>query len=157
MSSTAMSSTAPALDDLTLNITQEIHVRAPLDVTFAALLEQLGPGADKPDGEPMPMKVEAWPGGRWFRDLGDGNGHFWAVVQAIKRPTLIEFSGPLFMSYPVVSNVQYRLSEENGGTLIKFHHTALGVIADDHRKGVGTGWTHIHDRVRQRAEGSRSK
>jgi Activator of Hsp90 ATPase homolog 1-like protein len=157
MSSTAMSSTAPALDDLTLNITQEIHVRAPLDVTFAALLEQLGPGADKPDGEPMPMKLEAWPGGRWFRDLGEGNGHFWAVVQAIKRPTLIEFSGPLFMSYPVVSNVQYRLSEENGGTLIKFHHTALGVIADDHRKGVGTGWTHIHDRVRQRAEGSRSK
>jgi hypothetical protein len=157
MSSTAMSSTGPALDDLTLNITQEIHVRAPLDVTFAALLEQLGPGADKPDGEPMPMKLEAWPGGRWFRDLGDGNGHFWAVVQAIKRPTLIEFTGPLFMSYPAVSNVQYRLSEENGGTLIKFHHTALGLILEGHRAGVGTGWTHIHERVRQRAEGSRSK
>ena len=23
------------------------------------------------------MKLEAWPGGRWFRDLGDGNGHLW--------------------------------------------------------------------------------
>lgn len=148
MSSTA----APALDNLTLNITQEIHVKAPLDVTFAALLEQLGPAGDKPDGEPMPMKLEPWPGGRWFRDLGDGNGHFWGTVQAIKRPSLLEITGPLFMSYPVVSNIQYRLTEGDGGTLIKFHHTALGLIQDDHRQGVGTGWTHIHNRVQARAE-----
>lgn len=152
-----MSSTATALDNMTLTITQEIQVRAPLDVTFAALLEQLGPGGDKPDGEAMPMKIEPWPGGRWFRDLGDGNGHFWGVVQAIKRPTLLEITGPLFMSYPVVSNLQYRLSESDGGTLIKFHHTALGLISDDHRQGVGKGWTHINDRVRQRAEKARSK
>lgn len=152
-----MNATAPAVDNLTLNITQEIHIRAPLDVTFAALLEQLGPGADKPDGEPMPMKIEAWPGGRWFRDLGEGNGHFWGVVQAIKRPTLLEITGPLFMSYPVVSNIQYRLREADGGTLIMFHHTALGLIQDEHRQGVNTGWTHIHNRVRQRAESSRAK
>lgn len=152
-----MSSTATALDNMTLTITQEIQVRAPLDVTFAALLEQLGPGGDKPDGEAMPMKIEPWPGGRWFRDLGDGNGHFWGVVQAIKRPTLLEITGPLFMSYPVVSNLQYRLSESEGGTLIKFHHTALGLIPDDHRQGVGKGWTHINERVRQRAEKARSK
>lgn len=152
-----MSSTATALDNMTLTITQEIHVRAPLDITFAALLEQLGPGSDKPDGEAMPMKIEPWPGGRWFRDLGDGNGHFWGVVQAIKRPTLLEITGPLFMSYPVVSNLQYRLSESDGGTLIKFHHTALGLIPDEHRQGVGKGWTHINERVRQRAEKARSK
>lgn len=151
-----MSSTATAVDNMTLTVNQEIHVRAPLDVTFAALLEQLGPGADRPDGQAMPMKIEAWPGGRWFRDLGDGNGHFWGVVQAIKRPTLLEITGPLFMSYPVVSNVQYRLSERDGGTLITFHHTALGLIQDDHRQGVGKGWTHINERVRQRAEKDRS-
>lgn len=151
-----MSSTATAVDNMTLTVNQEIHVRAPLEVTFAALLEQLGPGADRPDGQAMPMKIEAWPGGRWFRDLGDGNGHFWGVVQAIKRPTLLEITGPLFMSYPVVSNVQYRLSEQDGGTLITFHHTALGLIQDDHRQGVGKGWTHINERVRQRAEKDRS-
>jgi Activator of Hsp90 ATPase homolog 1-like protein len=148
-----MTSTATAgIENLTLNITQEIHVRAALEVTFAALLEQLGPGNDTPDGKAMPMKIEAWPGGRWFRDLGDGNGHFWGQVQAIKRPTLLEITGPLFMSYPVVSNLQYRLSEEDGGTLIKFHHTALGLIQDDHRQGVGKGWTHMYNRVRERAE-----
>jgi hypothetical protein len=78
-------------------------------------------------------------------------------VQAIKRPTLLEISGPLFMSYPVVSNVQYRLSEVDGGTLIKFHHTALGLIQDDHRQGVGKGWTHINEGVRKRAEEQRSR
>ena len=34
-----MISTATRIEDLTLNITQEIHVRASLDATFAALLE----------------------------------------------------------------------------------------------------------------------
>ena len=152
-----MIDTAAGIEHLTLNVNQEIHVRALLEVTFAALLEQLGPGNDTPDGKAMPMKIEAWPGGRWFRDLGDGNGHFWGTVQAIKRPTLLEITGPLFMSYPVVSNLQYRLSEADGGTLIKFHHTAVGLIADDHREGVGKGWTNINGRVRARAEANRSR
>ena len=148
--------TAQSIENLTLNVSEEIHVRAPLDVTFAALLEQLGPQNEVMDGTPMPMKIEPWPGGRWYRDLGDSNGHFWGHVQAIKRPTLLEISGPLFMSYPAVSNVQYRLTEANGGTLIEFHHTALGLVQEDHRKGV-SGWSHIHECVRKRAEASRSR
>ncbi len=81
-----MISTATRIEDLTLGITEEIHVRAPLEATFAALLEQLGPFNETAEDRPMPMKLEAWPGGRWYRDLGDNNGHFWGVVQAIKRP-----------------------------------------------------------------------
>jgi hypothetical protein len=150
-----MISTAAGIESLTLNVTKEIQVRASLETTFAALLEQIGPGNETPDGNPMPMKIEPWPGGRWYRDLGDGNGHFWGLVQAIKRPTLVEISGPLFMSYPAVSNVQYRLTEEGGGTLIKFHHTALGLIEDAHRQGVVKGWTYILDCIRARAEAGR--
>jgi uncharacterized protein YndB with AHSA1/START domain len=146
-----MTPTETAIDNLTLNIVQEIHVQASLENTFAALLEQIGPENENPNGK-MPMKLEAWPGGRWFRDLGDNNGHFWGNVQAIKRPTLLEITGPLFMSYPVVSNLQYRLSEEEGGTLIKFHHAALGLITEDHRKGVAGGWSQINERVKKRAE-----
>src|SRR6202165_1286169 len=138
-----MISTGIKIEDRTLNITEEIHIRAALDTTFAALLEQLGPHNEIPSGTPMPMKLEPWPGGRWYRDLGDNNGHFWGVVQAIKRPTLLEFTGPLFMSYPVVSNVQYRLSEADGGTLIKFRHSAFGLIIEEHRTGVNRGWTHM--------------
>jgi uncharacterized protein YndB with AHSA1/START domain len=155
MSSAAMKKEI-TVADLTLSITQEIHVKAPIEATFAALLEQMGAGNTHPDGTPMPMKIEAWPGGRWFRDLSGDNGHFWGNVQAIKRPTLLEIYGPLFMSYPVSSNVQYRLSEVDGGTLIKFHHAALGLILDEHRVGASKGWTFINEMVRQRAE-ARSK
>src|SRR6201998_4492775 len=98
-----MMSTLPEIESLTLSINQEIRVRASIDVTFAALLDQLGPLNEKPDGSPMPLKLEPWPGGRWFRDLGENEGHFWANVQAIRRPTLIEFCGPLFMSHPVAN------------------------------------------------------
>src|SRR6202790_1988504 len=153
----SMAAAVVALENLTLNITQEIHVKASLEVTFETLLEQLGPGNEVTEGTPMPMKLEAWPGGRWFRDLGNGNGHFWGHVQAIKRPTLLEISGPLFMSYPVASHVQYRLSEADGGTVIKCHHTALGLITDDHRKGVSSGWNHILTRIKARAEAVRTE
>jgi hypothetical protein len=148
-------STVPTLtgvESLTLIVSKEIHVEASLDDTFAALLEQLGPENDTPEGNKMPMKIEPWPGGRWYRDLGDNNGHLWGHVQAIKRPNLLEIWGPLFMSYAAVSNVQYRLSEVDGGTLIKFHHRAMGTIQDDHREGVNRGWLHILSRARERAE-----
>ena len=153
MASTARS--ADSISDLTLNIEEEIHVSAPIQITFESLLEQFGSECKRPDGESLNMKLEAWPGGRVYRDLGDGNGHFWGNVQAIKRPSLLEICGPLFMSYPVISNVQYRLSEVPGGTLIKFHHSALGFIPDNMREGINKGWGHMHEQTRKRAETKR--
>lgn len=150
-----MISTAKGIEDLALNITEEINVRAPLDVTFAALLEQLGPLNEVAQDRPLPMKLEPWPGGRWFRDLGGNNGHFWGHVQAIKRPTLLEISGPLLMSHPVFNNLQYRLSAVEGGTLIKFHHTALGLIREGDRH-VSSGWSYTHARLKERVEAQRA-
>jgi hypothetical protein len=149
-----MITSAPTVENLSLSIVQEIHVRSSLKSTFAALLEQMGPSNETPDGKALAMTLEAWPGGRWFRDLGDGNGHFWGFVQAIKRPSLIEITGPLFMSYPVVSNLQYRLTEVDGGTLITLRHTALGFIEEQHREGLSRGWTPLLEGARRRAEAS---
>lgn len=147
--------TAPTVENLTLNITEEIHVNASLEATFEALLEQMGPGNETPEGMPLPMTIEPRPGGRWFRDLGGDNGHFWGHVQAIKRPTLLEITGPLFLSLPVISNIQYRLTKVEGGTLITFRHSALGFVPDDFRQGMGRGWTALNERVRTRAERKR--
>jgi hypothetical protein len=149
------SSTLPGIESLTLLVIEEIHVQASLETTFAAILDQIGPENETPERK-MPMKIEAWPGGRWFRDLGDGNGHLWGHVQAIKRPTLLEITGPLFMSEAVANNLQYRLSEERGGTLIKFHHKAFGTIPGEHRRGASQGWSHINRLIKARAE-ARSK
>jgi uncharacterized protein YndB with AHSA1/START domain len=141
-----------SIESCTIVIEQVVKVNAPIDVTFESLLEELQ-HLDSPNG-PMDFKLEAWPGGRWYRDLGNGNGHFWAVVQAIKRPTLLEFSGPLMLSFPVIHNVQYRLAEENGVTVISFHHFAFGSISDEHKEGMRQGWTKINDEARQRAVGA---
>jgi uncharacterized protein YndB with AHSA1/START domain len=150
-----MTAIAPAIDNLTLSVTQEIIVRAPLSRTFEALLEQMGPGNEEHDGRSQPMVIEPWPGGRWFRDLGNNSGHFWGHVQAFKPPTLIEITGPLMMSAPVVSNVQYRLKEVEGGTLIAFHHHAFGLVPDGFREGLSHGWMRLLDAVRARAEKGR--
>ena len=150
-----MTLTATTVDNLTLNITHEMHVRAPLEATFDALLEEMGPSNVTPDGQALAMKIEAWPGGRWFRDLGGDNGHFWGHVQAIKRPTLLEITGPLFMSSPVLSNLQYRLKEVDGGTLITFRHSAFGFVPDDYREGLSRGWTPLLERIRKHAESTR--
>ncbi len=143
---------APTANEMTLTITQEIRVNAPLDATFAALLEQMGPHNEGREDTPMPMKIEAWPGGRWYRDLGNDNGHLWGHVQAIKRPTLLEITGPLFMSFAVVSNLQYRLTPVDGGTLVTLKHNAMGMIPDDYRAGIQSGWAQLLERVRRAVE-----
>jgi hypothetical protein len=135
-----------------LRLELETVIRAPLDIAFESLLEELGPENEIPGGQAMPMVLEAWPGGRWFRDLGNETGHLWGHVQVIKPPTLLEISGPLFMSYPCANHIQYRLTAEGLSTRLKFAHRAFGEIDPEHRKGVGEGWNYWLERVRQTAE-----
>jgi hypothetical protein len=134
-----------------LHIQQQIDINAPLAVAFAAMLEQLGPANESPHG-PMPMKLEAWPGGRWFRDLGNNAGHFWGHVQVIKPPALLEVTGPLFMSYAAMSHVQYRLTQQGAGTRLSLTHRAIGEIAPEHREGVAKGWEYMLAGMKARAE-----
>jgi len=82
----------------TLEIGKEIEISAPIDIAFEAMLDELGPQGQMPGGKPFPMIIEPWPGGRWYRDLGDNCGHLWGHVQVIKPPTFLEICGPLMMS-----------------------------------------------------------
>lgn len=146
--------TSPAVlpPEFLLHIHEEIEINAPMAVAFEALLEQIGPGCDMPDGTPMPMKIEPWPGGRWFRDLGNNAGHFWGHVQVIKPPKLLELAGPIAMSYPAINHIQYRLTERGAGTLLAMTHRALGEILPAHRDGMPEGWEHMLDKIKERAE-----
>jgi uncharacterized protein YndB with AHSA1/START domain len=140
------------LHDLELLVVEEVRIDASLEDSFAALLEQMGPHNERPDGTAMPMTLEAHPGGRWFRDLGQDDGHFWGHVQAIRRPSLLEITGPLFISGPVASNLQYRLTRSDGGTLLSLRHNAFGLIPADARRGLTKGWRPLLGRVKSRAE-----
>jgi len=146
-----MSTTAIAENQIT--ITEQIFVKASLETTFKSLLMHLGPMNETPEGKPLTMILEARPGGRWYRDLGGDNGHLWGFVQSIKRPSLLEIWGPLFISTGATSNLMYRLAEANGGTEITFTHKLVGPVPDEFRGHMPEGWDHIHARVKQQAEG----
>ena len=147
-----MSTTAPATDTPTLVISEEILVHASIETTFNSLLVQMGRQNETPDGKPLPMIIEPKPGGRWFRDLGGDNGHLWGLVQSIKRPTLLEIWGPLFISTGATSNLMYRLAETDGGTRISFKHTVVGPLSDEFREHMAPGWSVLHHRIKRVAE-----
>ncbi len=136
-----------------LEILKEEEIAAPIDIVWETILEQMGPHGQTPDGLSLPMVLEAWPGGRWFRDLGNNAGHLWGYVQSIKPPDLLEIQGPLFMSAPVVSHVLYRLTFEDGVTRLKFSHRAVGQIAPELLDGVriNQGWGGYLSRIRTAA------
>ena len=131
---------------------KEIEISAPIDIAFEAVLDVLGPGGQMPGGTPYPMKIEAWPGGRWYRDLGNNSGHLWGHVQVIKPPTLLEICGPLMMSYPAVNHLQYRLKAEGGVTRLAFLHRGMGSIQPEHLDGMPKGWQYWLERIRELAE-----
>jgi len=142
----------------TLEIIKDEEIAAPIDIVFETILEQMGPLNETPDGTSLALKLEVWPGGRWFRDLGNNAGHYWGTVQAIKPPMLLEICGPLMISSPTISNVQYRLTEEAGLTRVKFVHRAIGLIPAGMMGGdrsMNGGWSYILQRIRERAEGRR--
>ena len=139
------------------SIRREDRIEASIEIVFETILEQMSHLNVKPDGVPMTMKLEAWPGGRWYRDLSDGNGHMWGHVQAIKAPELLEIYGPLFMSFPATSNVQYRLKADGNATILQFNHTAMGLIPDDMSANVSTGWDNMLKHIRADAERSARK
>ncbi|HEY2826480.1 MAG TPA: SRPBCC domain-containing protein, partial [Pirellulales bacterium] len=125
---------------------------APIDIVFDTLVsDQGGPLGD------MKLTLEAWPGGRWYRDLGNNTGHLWGHVQVIKPPKLLEIIGPMFMSYPVASFLQYRLTEEGGGTKLTLTHQAFGMIPPEHLEGVNKGWGEISDSIKAKAEAKQGK
>ncbi len=141
----------------TIDIRREIVISAPPEIAFEALLEELGPGSELPDGKPFPMKIEPWPGGRWYRDLGEAGGrpygHLWGHVQVIKAPTLLELAGPMPMSFPAINHVQYRLKAEGPrGTRLSLVHRSMGLIPAEFREGMPEGWEHGLKRVKQIAE-----
>ena len=116
------------------------------------MLDEIGPEAQMPDGKSLQLKIEPWPGGRWFRDLGNNAGHLWGHVQVIKPPALLELCGPMAMSYAATNHIQYRLKAEGNRTRLTLHHRAMGMIPQEHRDGMAEGWGEWIKSIRGLAE-----
>ena len=130
-------------EEMTLDVNQHIEIKAAIGDVFRTVLHRFGAGFTNPQGESLQMILEQWPGGRWFRDRGNGIGHLWGHVQVIKPPVLLELSGPMFMSYPAMNHMEIKLEEIPGGTRVALRHRALGFLEPDHRNNVSNGWEYM--------------
>jgi uncharacterized protein YndB with AHSA1/START domain len=135
----------------TLRIEKDLFIAAAPEIVWESVLEEVGPQMC-PRDEVMPMTLEAWPGGRWWRDLGNKQGHLWGHVQVIKPPKVLEICGPMFMSYPAMNHLQYRLAPERDGTRFKLIHRGFGLLDAEQLKGADQGWGNIAENIRKSAE-----
>lgn len=141
-----------ALEDLQINFEHTIEIKAAPGDVFEGLIHRICHLEDDKGNTQVELKLERWPGGRWFRDLDAGNGHLWGFVQAIKPPTLIELFGPMFMSYPVAGHLMVRLSPIAGGTKVVFRNDIFGPVPAEMKEGLGEGWMHALTALKRDAE-----
>jgi uncharacterized protein YndB with AHSA1/START domain len=145
-----MTAPTPTETIQTLFIKKETLIAAPPEIIWETLFQPVGPLGQ------MNLKIEPFPGGRWFRDLGNNTGHLWGHVQVIKPPLLLELVGPMMMSYPVASHIQYRLTPQGDKTLLTLTHRAMGLILPEHQVGMNDGWQKTVDAIREAAEQKKS-
>ena len=130
-------------------IIKEEEIAAPIEIVFETILEQMGPLNSTPKSQCR------W---CWRRGREDGGIATWATTPATsgvrcrpsRRRHCWRSAGPLFMSTPAVSNLQYRLTEENGATRMRFVHRAMGWVGE-HERGVDDGWSQMIGRIRTAA------
>ena len=140
-----------------IEIHHESEIAAPIQIVFESVLDQLGPEGQMPGGMAFPMKLEARPGGRWYRDLGNDAGHLWGHVQVIKPPTLLEISGPLMVPGPAFNHLQYRLKAEGDMTRLTFWHKGIGNFPQDYMEGFSAGWAYWVGRIRELSESKQAR
>ena len=131
----------------TLDYSKSISIEAPIEIAWDAAIAEIGPEGEFENGKPMNFKLEAWPGGRWYRDLGNNSGHLWGHVQVIKPPKLLELCGPAFLSYPATNHIAYRFTAEGDRTTMKITHRAHGFLPPKMIEGVDEGWSHSLERI----------
>jgi uncharacterized protein YndB with AHSA1/START domain len=147
-----MKSPATNIEDMTLDLTHSVEINASPEKVWPAVLHQLGKGNTRPDGVSMQLDLEPHAGGRWYRDRGNGVGHLWGFVQAIKPNELLELSGPLFMSYPAINHIEVKVQKSGAGSKVTLRHRAFGMLDPEHKKGVTQGWNHMLQQMKKASE-----
>ena len=56
------------------------------------------------------------------------------------------------MSYPAIAHIQYRLTEQADGTLLKFTHQAIGLIPPGLEQDVTKGWGQMLEQIQAAAQ-----
>lgn len=124
-------------------IEQEIHVDAPVEKAYEALLDINGWWLHRYSDMPNSLRLEATVGGRFWetRDGSDKNGILWGWVSSIEPNDHIVFSGNIGMQGAILGNVTLCTNpQEDGTTIVTLSHEFIGTVPEGYADGFVTGW-----------------
>jgi DNA-binding transcriptional ArsR family regulator/uncharacterized protein YndB with AHSA1/START domain len=126
------------------HLEQEVTIRAPRARVFDALTRDVGQwwAFRLTRDAKSTLVLEPRVGGRFFEDMGDGEGALWGTVTYIKRPEVLRLTGPLgMMKEPIIGVYTYELSDAaDGATLLKLTHRVAGQPGPKAEESYRGGW-----------------
>lgn len=129
------------------HIEQEVEIAAPRERVWTSMLDVQGWWGHCFGARETRLRLEAFPGGRFYEDSPDSQALF-GVVTYIKAPEVLRLNGPLGMSrLPVTSVYEWKLEERGKGTTLLLMHRAVGLLDpawhEAHEKGWRELWVHL--------------
>lgn len=128
-----------------VHIEDEIRIGAPASRVFGAMVGEIGMWFWRgEEGTDPPAKLEAWAGGRFFREWGEGNTELFATVGLIKKDRQLRLLGSIGGRHAIASVADLVLEEEGDETLVRVTHRVSGEVTDAEVGDYESGW---HDEL----------
>lgn len=124
------------------HIEQKIVIKADPERVFDALTKNVGSWWSKHfSKEPKAIKLESEIGGRFYEEFGEGgSGALFAFVSYIDYGKALILTGPMGMTAPVLNFIQFELEPQDGSTLLRLSHKALGEVEQEVLSNYEAGW-----------------
>lgn len=117
-----------------LEYAQEIRIDAPRAKVFDVITARVGEWFTPRFVAGTKVIAEPWVGGRVYEDNGDGAGVLWDICTAYLPPDYVAYESPWgFADGSATIVVDYKLSDDGAGTLVKARHKIIGFISDEAR------------------------
>lgn len=124
-----------------IKIEQDVFIAANREKVFSHLTGDVTSWWDH-SFHPSPQKIVLEPelGGKFFEDMGDGDGAIYCHVTYLKKNEKLVMQGPMGMSGAVIGTVSWTLEEADGGTNLHLSHHVAGDVNEDTRLSYSGGW-----------------
>jgi len=74
------------IDEMTLDVAQQVEVKADIGDVFKSVLHRFGEGSTNPNGESMNMTLEQWPAAAGFVTAATASAICGATYKSSNRP-----------------------------------------------------------------------
>ena len=138
----AMTTTSPTVSITTMDNQLEHTIRAPRERVFEALTADMGvwwPHRFSPEAV---VHLDARLGGQFYEEHADG-GAIYASVTVLQRPSHVQLTGPMGIAGPVMSVIDFTLTEDGDATVVALSHRAVGDISEETKQGYAEGWVEV--------------